>query len=170
MSQEQLPAQNGAVPPQAHMSDDEVLAFTRGVRVTVVTELMKPASPGAPLIPQETGDRILLTNMLNGLDSQAMNSKKIAADQKNNDNMSAVVAVLLRDINKNTIFQGDAGEIVDVQTRVVPGTIPDMPALPGEMDVAPPQLDYASFVRSQGKDVDQLGKDVKHEEADDDTP
>jgi hypothetical protein len=36
------------------------------------------------------------------------------------------------------------------------------------MDVSPPQLDYAGFVRSQGGDVDQMGKDVKHEEAGDD--
>lgn len=174
MSQEQLPAQNGAIAPAAALSDDEVLAFTRGVRVKVVNVLMTPASPGAPAIPQDTGERIFLTNMLNGLDSQAMGSKKLAADERNADNTAAVVAELLRTMNKNTAFQGTPapGQIIDVDAHVVPHSIGDMPALPGEMDVAPPQLDYASFVRSQGRDVDQIGKDVKHEEAyeDPDTP
>jgi hypothetical protein len=50
----------------------------------------------------------------------------------------------------------------------VPREISDAQAMPGEMDVAPPQLDYASFVRSQGRDIDTIGKDVKHAEADED--
>lgn len=174
MSQDQIPAQTGAAPQLSNMSDDEVLAYTRGVRIKVVQELMTPASPGAPGIPQETGDRMFLTNMLNGLDSQAVNSKKIASEQRNADNTAAVVAELLRNLNRNTAFTpvgGSDPNTIDVDARVLPPSMPDVPALPGEMDVAPPQLDYASFVRSQGKDIDQLGKDVVHPESqEDDTP
>lgn len=164
MNQEQNAAQNGAPP---NMTDDEVLYYTRGVRVKMVTSLMTPASPGAPIGPQETGDRIFLTNMLNGLDSQAINLKKVAAEQKNADNTAAVVAELLRGINKNTAFTplGNQSDIIDVSMRVVPPSILDMPSLPGEMDVTPPQLDYATFVRSQGKDIDQIGKNAVHPEA-----
>lgn len=162
MSDEQNAAQNGSMLPGANMTDDQVLAFTRGFRVKVINQLM----PG-DAVPGENSDRIMLTQMLSGLDSQAINSKRIAADQKNSDNTAAVVAELLRGINRNAPFKLNSNNIVDVDTRVVPNTIGDMPALPGEMDVAPPQLDYASFVRSQGKDVDQLGKDVKHAESDD---
>ncbi len=169
MSQDQTPAQNGELSPVANMSDDEVLQFTRGIRVKVVNQLM---TNGA--VSDENSDRILLTNMLSGLDSQAINSKRLAAEQKNNDNMAGVVAELLRGINRNAPFKlNPNSNIVDVEARVVPNTIGDVPALPGEMDVAPPQLDYASFVRSQGKDVDQLGKDAKHPESqdeDDDIP
>lgn len=160
-------AQTEAMPP---LSDDEVLAFTRGVRVTVASKLM------ATMVTQggiggDNSDRILLTNMLNGLDSQAINNKKIAADQKNSDNMAATVAELLRTVNRQTAFTIPTnGSVTDVNVSecVVPSDIADIPALPGEMDVAPPQLDYASFVRSQGKDVDQIGKDVKHAEAEED--
>lgn len=146
------------------MSDDDVLAFTRGIRVKVVNSLM---TGGA--VSGENSDRILLTNMLAGLDSQAMNSKRLAQDQKNSDNAAVIVAELLRNIDKNSAFQviPQAGQIIDVEARVVPPSIADMPALPGEMDVNPPQLDYASFVRAQGKDVDQIGRDVKHQEAED---
>ncbi|BAW19025.1 hypothetical protein [Ralstonia phage RP12] len=154
------------------MSDDDVLAFTRGVRVKVVKQLVTEVGCSS-----DNSDRNLLVNMLNGLDNQAINSKKIAADQKNNDNMAAVVAEMLRTVNKQTAFTIPTnGEVidVDVSTRVVGHEVADIPALPGEMDVSPPQLDYATFVRSQGKDIDQLGKNVKHDEAavdpDDDLP
>jgi hypothetical protein len=149
------------------LSDDDVLAFTRGIRVQVVNSLM---TGGA--VSGENSDRILLTNMLSGLDSQALNSKKLLNDQKSADNAAVIVAELLRNIDKNRAFQiapggMPDGHIIDVEARVVPPTIPDMPAVPGEMDVNPGQLDYASFVRAQGKDVDQIGKNVKHQEAED---
>lgn len=166
MSEEQAPAQNGALPQLSDMTDDDVFKFTRGIRVSVVTDLMVGGK-----VSGENSDRILLTNMLNGLDTQATNSKKLASDQKNSDNAAVIVAELLRNINKNTAFQVSPSDrdAVDVSFRVVPSTIRDVIAMPGEMDVAPAQLDYASFVRSQGKDVDDMGKNAKHEEADEET-
>lgn len=170
MEQEQASAQSVAMPALPQMNDDEVLAYTRGIRVKVVQEVM--ASGKAPT---ETGDRILLSDMLKGLESQALASKKIASDEKKADNTAAVVAEILRKIDKNTAFSSLAGngqviegEIVDASSFVVPASIPDMPALPGEMDVAPPQMDYNTFVRSQGRDVDQLGKDARHPESEED--
>lgn len=162
MSDEQIPAQNGGIPDVSGMSDDDVLNFTRGVRVKVVQDLTKGGA-----VSGDNSDRILLTNMLNGLDTQAINNKKIAADEKSNDNAAAIVAELLRTVNKATLFTPEEGHkgIIDVEARVVPRTISDIPALPGELDVAPPQMDYASFVRSQGKDIDQLGRDAQHPEA-----
>jgi hypothetical protein len=166
MNQETITAQSGTDPAVCQMSDDEVLNFTRGIRVTVVKDLMVSNKA-----PTETGDRILLTSMLKDLDMQALSSKKISSDEKKADSTAAVVAELLRSINKNTAFASlDEGNIIDSTARVVPASILDMPALPGEMDVAPPQLDYNSFVRSQGRDVDQLGKDVVHPESEDDMP
>lgn len=171
MSEEQIPAAQKSVIPYHNtelpqMTEDQVLAFTRGIRIQVASSLM---AGGA--VSGENSDRILLTNMLNGLDSQATNIKKIAADQKNADNAAVIVAELLRTINKQTMFQGVPGntnQVIDVEARVVPNIIPDIPALPGEMEVSPPQMDYTTFVRSQGKDVDQIGKNVVHDEAVDD--
>jgi hypothetical protein len=170
--QAQVPvaAQAGELPP---LNDDDVLQFTRGIRVKVIrqiTDSVETKGMGA-----DGSEKNLLVNMLNGLDSQALGNKRLQQDQKNNDNSAAIVAELLRAVNKNTAFTvslNEDSEVIDVSARVVPPTIGDIPALPGEMDVAPPQLDYASFVRSQGKDIDQLGKNVKHEEAeeDDDMP
>lgn len=170
VSPEFVPAQKAVKPaePLPQMSDDEVLAYTRGIRIKVVQDVMADGKA-----PTETGDRILLSDMLKGLESGALASKKIASDEKQNSNTAAVVAELLRNIDKNTAFTAPNGatyngEIVDVTARMVPLSIPDIPALPGEMDVAPPQMDYNTFVRLQGKDVDQIGKDVKHQEAEDD--
>lgn len=162
-------AQNEIAPADTQMNDDEVLSYTRGIRIGVVKELMAGNKS-----PTETGDRILLTSMLKDLDVQALSSKKLATDEKRADNTAAIVAELLRNIDKRTMFTTTHDElenVIDTAACVVPNTIPDMPALPGEMDVNPPQLDYASFVRSQGKDVDQLGRDTNHpEDKEDDLP
>lgn len=167
MSQEENAAQNTGNPlidQLPDMDDDQVLRFTRGVRIRAVNEMI-----ANPQLSQETSDRIFLKDMLSGLDSQAISKKRLLQDQKNNDNMAAVVAELLRTVDKNTAFRAPLGteNVIDIPMREVPRDIPDIPALPGEMDVCPPQLDYASFVKSQGRDVDELGKDVRHEEADD---
>ena len=165
---EQTPAIPFFDGPLPTMSDDETLTFTRGVRIKVVQSLF---SAGA--VSGENSDRILLTNMLNGLDTQAVNSKKIQADAKAGDNAAVIVAELLRTIDKRTLFQGAQGApVVDVESRMLPNNIPETVMLPGEMSVAPPQMDYNSFVQSQGKDVDQIGKNVKHAETveDDGTP
>lgn len=168
MSQE-LAAQNEPPSDDGDLSDDDVLAFTRRFRVNVIHKLM----PGAD-VPGDNSDRIMLTQMLEGLDRQAMGSKKLKQDQTSANNSAAIVAELLRTLDKDSAFKlapppGAANSnITDVDFRVVPSTVPDVVALPGEMDVAPPQLDYNSFVRSQGKDVDQIGRDVKHDESDDD--
>jgi hypothetical protein len=151
------------------MNDDDVLAYTRGIRVKVIQKITSNTETQG--MPVDNGQANLLTNMLNGLDSQAMGNKRLAQEQRNNDNTAAVVAELLRSIDKNKAFQlapGDDPDTVDVEARVVPREITDAQAMPGEMDVAPPQLDYASFVRSQGRDIDTIGKDVKHAEADED--
>jgi hypothetical protein len=158
-------AQNGAL-PLSTLSDDDTLALTRGIRVNVIHELMPQGK-----LPGDNSDRITLNNMLEGLDRQAMGSKRLLADQKSADNTAILMSELLRGLNKSTAFQGihlpGHNNTIDVEARVVPASVPNMPALPGEMDVAAPQLDYASFVRSQGKDADQIGKDVKHAESDD---
>ena len=166
---DELAAQNGQVPPAVtdDMTDDDVLAYTRKLRMKVITNIMP-----TDVVPGDNSDRIMLTQMIEGLDRQAMGSKKLKQDQTASNNSAAIVAELLRGLDKNKVFQvsnaGQNSNVTDVDFRVVPSTIPDIPALPGEMDVAPPQLDYNSFVRSQGKDVDQIGKNVTHAEADDD--
>lgn len=163
-------AQAGALPP---MSDDDLQQLTRSIRIGVITKITtNPATQG---MPQDKTEAALLSNMLNGLDAQVINNKRLAQEQRNNDNTAVIVAEMLRTVNKQTAFQVRADgttDVVDVAAKVVPTDIGDVQAVPGEMDVAPPQLDYASFVRSQGKDVDEMGKDVKHAEAEDpdDTP
>lgn len=157
-------AQTEALPP---MNDDDVLAYTRGIRVKVIQKITTNTETHG--MPVDNGQANLLTNMLNGLDSQAMGNKRLAQDQRNADNTAAVVAELLKTIDKNKAFQLQPGDpsVVDVEARVVPAHIGDVPGLPGEMDVSPPQLDYASFVKSQGRDIDTIGASVKHSEAED---
>jgi hypothetical protein len=159
MSGQTALAQNGDLP---EMNDDEVLKFTRGVRVRIIGQVMHDGKIG-----ESNSDRILVTNMLKDLDDQALKKKKIASDERNADNTAVLVAEMLRTVNKSTAFTALGGKAITTieDAKVVPSSIPDMPALPGEMDVAPAQMDYATFLRNQGKDADQLGKNAAHPEA-----
>lgn len=138
------------------LSDDEVLAFTRGVRVKVVQQLFT-----AEAISGDTSDRNLLVNMLNGLDSQAISSKRIVAEKDIADMTSASIATLISQIDKKTIFSGNGnnnGEITDVEFRAcLPADLPNPETVPGEMAVVTGQMDYVTFMRNNGKDADALG-------------
>lgn len=149
----------------SQMSDDDVLAYTRGLRVNIITKLM----PG-PEVPGDNSDRITLTNMIEGLDRQAMGSKKLKQEQNTANNSAQVMSEILRQLDRNTAFRNNVIDVVaeTVEPKVIPSDIENINALPGELDVAPPQLDYNSFVRSQGNDPDQIGKEIKHAEADED--
>lgn len=159
MSNQLLTAQIGELP---EMNEDEVIKFTRGVRLKAIGEIV---SKNANNMPTETSDRIFFTNLLNGLDSQAMNVKKIAAEQKNADNTAGIIAELLHGLDKKSVFR-NTGEVIDVTARVLPTSLPDAIQNPGEMEVAPPQLDYATFVKSQGRDPDLIGAHSDHPESD----
>lgn len=140
------------------LTDDEVHAFTRHVRVKAVGDVLTSCQGKAP---SETGDRIFLTNMLNGLDSQANASKRLVADKNAADSSSAMISAVLDGINKLTAFTSTDPNLKDINPapeRAMLGNEFQTPAIvPGELDVVTPQLDYSSFMISQGKDPDSLG-------------
>lgn len=149
--------------PLSSMGDDEVLAFTRSVRVKVVEQLFTGGG-----VSGENSDRNLLVNMLNGLDSQAINSKRIIAEKDVADTSASVIAALISQIDKKSIFTGaPGGEVTDVEFRAcIPNDIPNPATVPGEMDVVTGQMDYATFMRNNGKDADALGASAVAEDTD----
>lgn len=136
------------------MTDDEVLNYTRGVRVTVVKELTRNGA-----VPSENGDKSLLMTALKDLDAQAINKKRLVIEEKGADNSSLIVAHLLKEVNRKTAFkQVDGnGPVIDVTTKVLPDHIEAPTILPGEGEVNPAQMDYESFMRANGVDPANLG-------------
>lgn len=137
------------------MTDDEILNFTKGVRITAVKKLTENG-----FVPSENGDKAMLITMLKDLDSQAINKKRLVIEEKGADNSSLIVAALLRQVDKKTAFrhvEGSGSDVVDVTTRVLPDELPNPDVLPGEGEVNPPQLDYEGFMRANGVDPANLG-------------
>lgn len=147
-----------------NMSDDQVLAFTRGVRVVVVNDLMKGGA-----VSGENSDRILLTNMLNGLDSQANASRRLLADKNTADASSATIAALLMAVDKNTIFSrpDPTATVITEADITLPASMATPDMVPGEMDVVTQQLDYSTFMINNGQDPDSLGSKAVSEDTDD---
>ena len=131
----------------ASMSDDEVLLLTRKLRIKTIRELHKNGA-----LSGENSDRNLYVSLINGLDSQAINNKKIASDQKANANNAALIAEIVAKITPAS-FGANSGVVVDVQTKVLPDGVVDLQLVPGETDVAPPQMDYNSFVAANARQI-----------------
>lgn len=138
------------------MTDDEILSYTRGVRVTVVKEL---TASGA--VPSESADKALLMTALKDLDQQAINKKRLVIEEKGADNSSLIVAHLLKEVNRKTAFKQVPGSsesaVVDVAAKVLPDFIEAPKVLPGEGEVNPAQMDYESFMLANGVDPANLG-------------
>ena len=139
----------------AKMTDDEILNFTKGVRITAVKKLTENG-----FVPSENGDKAMLMTILKDLDSQAINKKRLVIEEKGADNSSLIVAALLKQVDKKTAFRqldDSNGQVVDVSSRVLPEDLPNPDVLPGEGEVNPPQLDYESFMAINGVDPANLG-------------
>lgn len=140
----------------AKMTDDEILNYTKGVRVSIVKDLTRTGT-----VPADNANKALLMTALKDLDQQAINKKRLVIEEKGADNSSLIVATLLRQVDKKSVFRqvpGEAGsKVIDVTAMVLPDDIETPKALPGEGDVNPPQMDYESFMKANGKDPAALG-------------
>lgn len=146
-----------------NLTPDQALALAQGVRVVVINDLMKGGT-----VSGENSDRILLTNMLNGITSQANAAKRLEADKNTADASSATIAALLAAVDKNTIFsRADPTATVITEADItLPASMPTPEMVPGEMDVVTPQLDYATFMTNNGRDPDSLGSKAVVEDND----
>lgn len=131
----------------ANMTEDEVMLLTRKLRLKTIRDLHKNGA-----LSGENSDRNLFVSMVNGLDSQAINNKKIATDQKTNSNNAALIAEIVSKITPAN-FGANSGVVVDVSTKVLPDGVIDIELVPGETDVAPPQMDYNSFVAANARQI-----------------
>lgn len=131
----------------ASMTEDQVLALTQGIRVGIVRTLTTKAAITGGL-PGDSEDRDALFKSLEGLDKSALTRKRIKADQEQATGVTHAVGLisqLLRQAKSNY------GNTIDDATREIPvlgNQVPEPVLVQGELDQAPAQLDYDSFIRS----------------------
>ncbi len=129
------------------LTEDQVLAYTQNKRKTIVDVLMENNR-----IPADRGEMALLVQALDGLDRAALGSKRIKADEKASEvtaGSAAAIARLLTELgSRNKHSVDDITDAVPREAPVLGNHIPDPVLVPGEIDVAGPQLDYESFTAS----------------------
>lgn len=141
----------GAIPTAeeiANMTDDDVLKLTRKLRIQTIRDLHKNGA-----LSGENSDRNLFVSMINGLDSQAINNKKIVTDQRTSAGNAALIAEIISKVSPANFAAMGAGQVVDVSTKVVPDGVIELDLVPGETDINPPQLDFNSFVAANARQV-----------------
>lgn len=129
------------------LSEDQVLARTRGVRLKIVGSLTK-TEQGFPADPD---DAKLLVKVLDGLDKSALTTKRMKVDEAIAQGTAAsgkeLVAALLSRVSH--AYNGAVTVVLEAPT--LGSEIPDPELLPGEMDVGTKQLDYTTFMEQNGR-------------------
>jgi len=97
------------------MSDDEILAFTQNARIGIASKLLANGK-----IPEDKSDRNLLTNVLDGLDRQVINKKRVDAEVNQANELAAATLSITNLLN--TVAR-------DVYTAGIPveRTLPEIP-------------------------------------------
>lgn len=131
-------------PPAAAASDpDAMMTFVQGVRMHLAQNLIN-AGALSGTNKESTG---MLTDVLKDMGQQAVQQKRIMVESDSASalgDMSALVNRVLDMVGPDT--GRVSGPVIDVPARVLADTGEGFSAVPGEMDVTPPQGSYAEFV------------------------
>lgn len=130
------------------LNEDQVLARTRGVRLKIVGELTKIPTG----FPADPDDAKLLVKMLDGLDKQALTTKRMKVDEAIAAGSAAsgkeLIAALLSRVGH--AYGGAATIIIDAP-MLSHDDVPEPEALPGELEVGTKQLNFETFMAENGR-------------------
>lgn len=123
----------------ATMTEDEVLAYTRGKRMELANKLTESG------IPTEKETATVLLQTLDGLDRSSLTRLKIKSEEQANKNntiaASAIAEVLGRISNNAYQMPGVARK----EIPVLPSSISDPEVVEGELETNPAQIDFDTF-------------------------
>lgn len=130
--------------PGVTLNPDQILQLTSSLRIEALRDLLKNGT-----LSGENADRNFFATLTTALDTQAINSKKIAAEDKASSSNAALVAQIISAIKPSDFQNIPGAAAVDVESRRLPDNI-DVELVPGETDVNPGQLSYDTFIAANG--------------------
>lgn len=131
------------------MTDDEILAFTQGVRKQIIQKVV------ANGIPDDPKSQMVLLAAAGDMDRQALTKKRL-----NNDNNNAAadreaqlaIASIYQQVGNRSPFEATAGNVLEGTVRVVEvpeKLVPHLELVPGEMDIGLKDLTYSQFMEDK---------------------
>jgi hypothetical protein len=121
-----------------------LLDYTISTREQIIKSLIAEGKA-----PDKTSDKVLLTQLLDGMDRAIHTKAKLKIDSsttQQQEQTTAMLGELLRRIDpKDYVSQSHTVN----NNREIPSAILVTDRLPGEMDIAPVQLTYESFVSGE---------------------
>ena len=131
-------------------TDDEVLRYTRGVRLDLVDELTKKG------VPTDTKDQQTLLQTLSDMDRGALSNKKIGASESIAE-ADRIVAVAIAQLNNQfgsqNPFVRRSGSLIEGEVpRLDAGRMPEIELVEGETEIGLSAMTYNSFIEQvEGK-------------------
>lgn len=134
-------------PTPTAVCDDTALRYTQTVRTHLAQNLMHSGA----LTGNDAKQTAMLVGVLKDMDSQALGNKRIKAEEKSSGvlgDISSVMLQVLNAVNPNTFGVNPNVPAVNPASREVIHD-PNATAVPGEMAVNPPQMNYKDFIAKQ---------------------
>lgn len=133
------------------MSDDDVFRLTQSARYALVQEMTKHGKP-----PTDFERGTLFLSTLDSMDKQVINRAKLHIEDekaKSDDQFRAIMVQILNDngMRNASIANGYSPEQATGEFTL-PEELRNIELVPGQTDVAPPQIEYADIMDAQNKD------------------
>lgn len=132
------------------LNEEQVLARTRGVRLKIVDSLTKTAS-----FPADPDDAKLLIKALDGLDKQALTTKRMKVDEAIAQGAAAsgkeIIAALLSRVGHAYNAGGNGSMIIIEAPTLSLDEVPQPELLPGETEMGTKQLNFETFMQENGR-------------------
>lgn len=125
-----------------HLSDDDVLRFSQGIRKDLVTDMTKGG------LPEDNKDRAMLLTALADMDRVAISNKRIGSQEKANGSnllVAMAMAKLTENLGGKNPFETDVtpGRTLDADLE----KIPDVETVEGEMHIGAEDNCYEEFMK-----------------------
>lgn len=124
-----------------------LLTLTQTAREKIITKLM---GDKLDMVPESTRDQMLLVQALDGTDRQVLQRARLKSDNKAANNMAALAAELLKQVNVNTPPPLPA-ETQARKAPSIPTELEDIKLVPGETDIGEHGLTYETFMQGEIK-------------------
>ncbi len=122
-------------------SEDSILVENRILRQQLI-KLLVTGESGQLQVPKSTSEKVLLDQLLNGVDKEVTTRAKLRIASKTSDelgNLAGAVAKALRSHNVTKSCHAAA------ENRVLPANIKVYDPVPGEMDIGTKTFDIKDF-------------------------
>lgn len=119
------------------LTDEDLFLYTQRKRMRLAEEITKTR------MPTDTTEQSVFLSLLNDMDKQVINRRKLVVDEKVADSASAVANTMeqLFGVFGNSSPLSSKGEVVSTHRPALPDKLAEITLVPGELDMGTQKIE-----------------------------